>query len=114
MIESGTRDEIKESILGNLAWNPDLDMLKLVRRCFEQQGVTVEVVTVKQYSCGQRSMFHWNVIAVSMRTKRDIEGAMAKTLRAVRAARLALYQFTVEGKSEDGLNGYVVELRGAA
>jgi hypothetical protein len=114
MIEAGTPDEIKESILGNMTWRPDLDLLKKTRKAFEAQEFEVAVVTTKTYeTSGKRSNAYsqWPVISVSFTSKRSLEGAMSKTLRAVRSLRLSMFQFTNNGKAKDGSYAYVVELR---
>jgi hypothetical protein len=112
MIEAGTPDEIKESILGNLAFRPDLPLLKKVRAAFEGQECKVDAVTVKEYSCGTKNTrCNWSVIVVTFNSKRTVQGAMAKALRAIRAARLSMYQFNDFGKRADGLHSYAVELR---
>lgn len=112
MIEEGTQDQIKESILGNMTFHPDPPMLKKVKHAFEAQGCDVQVVTVKFYQCGKGNTFHqWPVIVVTFFSHRSVEGAMAKTLRAVRAARLSMFQFNDHGKREDGSHAYAVELR---
>jgi hypothetical protein len=112
MIEHGTPDEIKESILGNLAFRPDLPLLKQVRKCFEAQELKVEAVTTKDYQCGSKNtLCHWSVVVVTFATKRTVQGALAKALRAVRAARLSMYQFNDFGKQPDGMHNYAVELR---
>ena len=113
MIETGTPDEIKESILGNMTWQPDLDTLKRVKVCFEAQELKTLVVNVKTYQLNQKkAQFQtWPVVVVSFSTKRDISGAMAKLLRAVKAARLSLFQFNVTGVSSEGHRTYSAELR---
>lgn len=113
MIETGTPDQIKESILGNLAFRPDLDLLKRVRKCFEGQELKVDAVTVKEYQCGGRksALCQWSVVVVTFSSKRTVQGAMAKALRAIRAARLSMYQFNDFGKKPDGMHSYSVELR---
>ena len=119
MIEHGTPDEIKESILGNLSFRPDLDLLKKVRKCFEAQELKVETVTVKDYQITgeksgvySRAVYTWSVVVVKFSSKRTVQGAMAKALRAIRAARLSMYQFNDFGKNErDELHSYAVELR---
>jgi hypothetical protein len=112
MIETGTPDEIKESILGNLAFRPDMPMLKRVRKCFEAQELKVDVVTIKSYQCGTyHRTCYWPVIVVTFATKRTMQGALAKALRAIRAARLSMYQFNDFGKKDDGMHSYSVELR---
>lgn len=112
MIETGTPDEIKESILGNLAFRPDLPLLKKVRAAFEAQECKVDAVTVKEYQCGSKStLCSWSVVVVTFTTKRTVQGALAKALRAIRAARLSMYQFNDFGKKADGMHSYAVELR---
>jgi hypothetical protein len=114
MIETGTPDEIKESILGNLAFRPDLPLLKHVRKCFEAQELKVDVVTTKEYQCGSKNTrCNWSVVTVTFATKRTVQGALAKALRAIRAARLSMYQFNDFGrfKRDDGMHSYSVELR---
>lgn len=113
MIEAGTREQIKESILGNLTFRPDLPLLKKVRKAFEDQEFKVEAVTVKEYTCGGRkaAIYNWAVIVVTFTSRRTVQGAMAKTLRAIRAARLSMYQFNDFGRKPDGMHSYGVELR---
>jgi hypothetical protein len=112
MIESGTMEEIKQSILGNLTFQPNTDTLDKVKKCFEGQELKVLVVTVKHYQCGKGNTFcQWPVVVVTFTTKRPLQGAFAKTMRAIRAARLSMYQFNDHGKREDGTHCYAVELR---
>jgi hypothetical protein len=113
MIEAGSHEQIKESILGNLTFRPDLPLLKRVRKCFEDQEFKVQAVTVKNYKCGGRNstLYEWPVVVVTFTSKRTVQGAMAKTLRAIRAARLSMYQFNDFGKKPDGMYSYAVELR---
>lgn len=113
MIETGTPDEIKQSILGNLAFRPDMEMLKKVKKCFEAQEVKVVTVSVKEYQCGKgkgHAFSQWPVVVVTFQTKRTLQGAFAKALRAIRAARLSMYQFNDHGSNE-GIHTYAVELR---
>jgi hypothetical protein len=112
MIEEGTREQIKNSILGNLTFNPDAAMLKRVQKCFEAEELKVQVATVKYYQCGKGNAFsQWPVVVITFFSKRTVQGAMAKTLRAARAARLTMYQFNDHGKRDDGTHAYAVELR---
>jgi hypothetical protein len=112
MIEAGTRDQIKESILGNLVFQPDLPLMKRVRACFEDQECKVDAVTTKEYKCGHKSSAcQWLVIVVTFTSKRSVQGALAKALRAIRAARLSMYQFNDFGCNTDGTHRYAVELR---
>jgi hypothetical protein len=112
MIEQGTHEEIKKSILGNMTFQPTADTLKQVKKCFEAQELKVQVTTIKYYQCGKGNSFHqWPVVVVTFFSKRTVQGAMAKTLRAIRAARLSMYQFNDHGKREDGTHAYAVELR---
>jgi hypothetical protein len=116
MIETGTPDELKRSILGSVYWTPLQSDCITVKKAFEAQGVKVTqcfitngVLSVKGFA-GSR----FQTIKVYFQTKRGVEGAMAKSMRAIRAVRLAMFQFTDEtpGMSHDSVKVYSVEMRG--
>jgi hypothetical protein len=117
MIEIGTPDELKLSILGNVCWSPTPDDCIVVKKAFEAQDLTVTQCFVTSLQPGV-PRYRPNVfptIKVYFQTKRGVEGAMAKTMRALRALRLSMFQFTEETPpkmSKEAIKVYSVEMRG--
>lgn len=115
MIETGTTDEFKQSVLGNIAWAPsDADLIR-TKKAFEAQdlevahcfvNVRMRLVVPVHEAC--------HTIKVRFVTKRNMEGALFMAKRAVRSLRLALCAFNEEtpGLFPGVVRTYTVEIRG--
>src|SRR3954467_13856034 len=112
MIETGTTDELKESVLGNLGWAPDNADLVRTKRAFENEGVEVTQCFIKQNPVGKGDRYTVaHTIKVYFQTKRSPDAALTMTKRATRALRLAMCAFTEEtpGMSPAGTKVYTAE-----
>lgn len=115
MIEAGTCDELKESILGNIAWHPDADDLVRTKEAFEAQDLEVTHCFVKFQSAGKGDSYSiGHTIKVQFQTKRGPDGAFAKAMRAIRTLRWSLCDWTEETPrmSPEATKVYSVEIRG--
>lgn len=115
MIEAGTCDELKESILGNIAWHPDADDLLRTKEAFEREDLKVTHCFIKEGLVTKTSFPNiQKTIKVYFNTKRDVEGALAKARRAIRSLRLAMCQFDEETPrmSHEAVKVYSLEIRG--
>lgn len=115
MIEAGTCDELKESILGNIAWFPDADDLLRTKKAFEAQDLKVTRCFITFGGTGSRdSLSIAHTIKVYFQTKRGAEGAFAKTQRAIRSLRWALCGWTEETPrmGPEAVKVYTVQIRG--
>lgn len=119
MIETGTTDQIKDSILGNIAWTPGPEDCLRVKEAFEAQDLKVTTCFVKPLQTERRyasyGLTTGHVIRLFFQTKRDTEGAMAKSKRAIRSLRLAMCHFSEETPkmSSEAIKVYSVEVRGS-
>lgn len=116
MIETGTPDQLKLSVLGNLGWTPTPDDCIPVKKAFEAQDLKVTHCFVTNLVPG-KAWYRKNefaTIKVFFQTKRGPDGAMAKALRAIRTLRLAMFQFTDETPrmSKEAVKVYSAEMRG--
>jgi hypothetical protein len=115
MIEAGTCDELKESILGNMAWSPNAEDLVRVKAAFVAQELEVTKCFITFQETGKGDSFSVaHTIKVSFKTKRAADGAFAKTQRAIRALRWSMCGWTEDTPraTADAIKVYSVEIRG--
>lgn len=114
MIEEGTDEEIKENILKHLLWEPSPKEVIAAQRSFTQEAdkntlVVAELVEFEMRAA-KRHQPNYPVIKVQFKSHRPRGAVVAKSVRAARRARLALYR--LEGKPDESI--YTAYLRADA
>jgi hypothetical protein len=105
MIEQGTPEQFKDSVLGNIGFSVTPALLRRVRMTLEAEDFKVIQVFLTTTLSKMTTIVAFVVI------NRQPDGALAKVIRATRAARLSLYQFEPQATGSV-LTTYRVELRG--